>query len=39
MKKLIKNKWVWLAVAAVVIVGYMSGIFSPADVPVEAVAE
>lgn len=37
MKKLIKNKWLWLAVAAVIIVGYMSGIFSPADVPVEAV--
>ena len=33
MKKLIKNKWVWLAVAVIVVVGYMSGIFSPAEVP------
>jgi hypothetical protein len=33
MKKHLKNKWIWAAVAAIVVVGYMSGIFSPADVP------
>jgi len=34
--KLIKNKWVWLAVAVIVVVGYLSGVFSPAEVPVVA---
>lgn len=34
MKDLIKNKWVWAAVAAIIVVGYLSGIFSPAEVPV-----
>jgi hypothetical protein len=39
MKKLLKNKWLWAAVAVIVVVAYMSGVFSPADVPVEAVAQ
>ena len=38
MKKHLKNKWLWAAVAVIVVAGYMSGIFTPADVPAEAVA-
>ena len=38
MKKHLNTKWIWAAVALIVVVGYMSGLFSPADVPVEAVA-
>jgi hypothetical protein len=33
--KIIKNKWVWAAVAVIVIVAWATGIFSPADVPTE----
>ena len=39
MKKQLKNKWLWAAVAVIIVAGYMSGIFTPADIPVEAVAE
>mgnify|MGYP003117336640 FL=1 len=38
MKKQLKNKWLWAAVAVIIVAGYMSGIFTPADIPVEAVA-
>ena len=38
MKKHLKNKWLWAAVAVIVVAGYMSGIFTPVDVPAEAVA-
>ena len=38
MKKHLKNKWLWAAVAVIGGAGYMSGIFTPADVPAEAVA-
>jgi len=33
MKKLIKNKWVWMGVVAVIVIAYFSGVFSPAEVP------
>lgn len=39
MKKLIKNKWTWAAVAVIVVIAYMTGVFSPADMPVEAITE
>ena len=38
MKKHLKNKWLWAAVAVIIVAGYMSDIFTPADIPVEAVA-
>jgi uncharacterized membrane protein len=37
MKNILKNKWVWIGVAVIVAIGlYSSGVFTPADVPVDA---
>ena len=34
MKKYIKNKWVWIGIAvAIIVIGYFSGVLTPADVP------
>ena len=33
MKTLIKNKWVWVGIAAVIVIAWFSGVFSPADAP------
>jgi PiT family inorganic phosphate transporter len=36
MKNILKNKWVWIGVAVIVAIGlYSSGVFTPADVPVD----
>ena len=32
-KKIIKNKWVWIGIVAVLVIGYFSGVLTPADVP------
>ena len=32
-----KNKWVWIGLAVIIAIGlYSSGVFTPADVPVDA---
>jgi|TARA_B100001287_G_C22224451_1_gene318568 hypothetical protein len=32
-----KNKWVWVGVAIIIVVGlYASGVFTPAEVPTDA---